>query len=423
MILYLLKYFLEICFLGVLPASVKRHIQLKKFIKIFEYAKTNSVFYKKIYEEAGVFDLRIKSFKDVKKIPVIDKEMMISSGYESVLTTRIYKDLIIRATSGSTGKPFETYLTRQEYFTSYIRTFLALKNFNPFRKFVLIGVSQQKEEIEQKSFLGFLKKYLSLFRRETIFIDESPSQIVQKLDRKILVLSTTPSVMKILCSELSKQGRVLNIKYLVLFGETLFDDDKECFRHYFNSKIINVYGCMELPSLSWTKPDGKYFHYLPNTALIEYCNLSKDEGKLSGQIVLTNFVNKTMPFIRYNLKDMVNLDDRVLNSADKIGPVTGRIQDIIEISDEIKIHRLQLWSIFKDLTECDQYRLLQKKNGDLVFQIKLTQLHKTDSSDVKNKIQSRWKKSFHDVPLIIEIVEKIELNPGTGKYKNIEVEK
>jgi len=27
------------------------------------------------------------------------------------------------------------------------------------------------------------------------------------------------------------------------------------------------------------------------------------------------------------------------------------------------------------------------------------------------------------VPLKIEIVEKIELNPMTGKYKNIEVEK
>jgi phenylacetate-coenzyme A ligase PaaK-like adenylate-forming protein len=130
-----------------------------------------------------------------------------------------------------------------------------------------------------------------------------------------------------------------------------------------------------------------------------------------------------MPFIRYNLKDIVNLDDTVLTSNDKIGPVSGRIQDIIEISEEIKIHWLQLWSIFKDLSECDQYRLLQKKNGDLVFQLKLSHLHKTDLSDFKIEIQSRWEKSFHDVPLIIEIVEKIELTPCTGKYKNIEVEK
>lgn len=417
MILYLLKYYFESKLFSMMPVWMIKKIHIKRFRKIFEFSRENSEFYKKVYSDAGVLDLQIKTEEDIKKIPIVDKQLMNLSKLESVLTCEKSNNLIKRSTSGSTGIPFDTFLSKKEYFTSYVRTFLALHTYNPFKSFVLIGVYKQKEEIEKKSFLYFLQKYFGVFRRETYSVFTPPSEIIEKLkDRKISILSATPSCVKVLVAELQRTKKKLNIGYIVTFGETLFDDIREDISLYFQAKVIDVYGCMEHPSFSWTKPNGRLFYYALNSVYIEYVNPVRINGDLYGELVMTNLVNRTMPFIRYKIGDHVKIHD----SQKTMGRIIGRVEDIIELKNGAKLFRLQVWSLFNALSECNQYKIIQKKDKRIIFQASCK--YDVDKQILKEKIIRIWHNNFYNTPLEVEFYDDLPINTKTGKFKNIEVE-
>ena len=310
MILYLLKYYFESKLFSFMPEKWVKKMQLKRFRKIFEWAKENSEFYKKIYSDAGVLDLQIKTEEDIKKIPFVDKEMMKIYDIESILTCPKSENLVINHTSGSTGQPFDVYSTKKEHFTSYVRTFLALTGYNPFKTFGVIGIYESKERIEKHSFLYYCQKYLGLFRREAFSVLTPPEKIIERLKgRKINILSSTPTCFKVLIDELKKTGKKLSVKYVVTAGETLFDDVRDDIKTYLQAKIINVYGCTEHSSLAWTVTGQTCLNYPANSVFLEYINPVEIKGNLYGELVITNFVNKTMPFVRYKIGDHVKILD------------------------------------------------------------------------------------------------------------------
>ncbi|MFW5851243.1 MAG: hypothetical protein ACOCWB_03375 [Bacteroidota bacterium] len=391
---------------------------MRKVNKLISRAYNKSDFYKKQYKQFSEKDLYIHTIEDLQKLPIVSKDDMKQFNASEIIMRKNIDNLIVRSTSGSTGKPFDTYLTKKEYFTSYFRTFFSLHKYNPFSYFCLIGVYKQKEEIEQKSFLFYLQKYFGLFRRKAYSVFTPIHEIVADFRKtKISILSATPTCLEVLIEELKKHNEKLNVGYVVLFGETLMDDVKADIKTYLQAKIINVYGCMEHPSLAWTKPDKEYFDYAPNSIILEYINPVTINGDLYGELVITNLVNKTMPFIRYKIGDHV----KIHNDYRKMGKIIGRIEDVITLKNGTQLFRLQVWSVFRNLHECQQYRLLQKKDKSVHFQCVCKK--NENEQDVKKKVLDIWNDNFPDVPLNVDFFEELSINPKTGKFKNIEVEK
>ena len=417
MIFYLFKYYLESKLYLLMPEKWVKNRQLTRTRNMFEWTKENSKFYRNLYSEAGVLDLKIDSWEDVNKIPIVNKDMILANEIESNLTCLKSKNLVVSNTSGSTGKPMDIYLTKREHFTSYVRTFLALKGYNPFRVFVLIGLYQHKEKIEKQSFLYFLQKYFLLFRRERYSVSTPFNEILKKLNgRRIDTLSSTPSCLKILVDELKNSRKTLSVKYVIISGETLFDDLRADIKTFLQAKIINVYGCTEHLSMAWTLPDKKSFTYASNSVLIEYINPIEINGELYGELVITNFVNKTMPFVRYNIRDHV----KIINSNKNMGEVSGRIEDIVEIDNGRRLDRLQVCDLYRSINECHQYKLLQKKDKCIYFQAVCKS--DIDRQLLDQKIRDIWRAEFGDYPFEVEFLNELPLNPKSGKFKRMDVE-
>ena len=51
-------------------------MQLHKFRDVFEYARAHSKFYRNLYKEHGILNLKINSWDDVQKVPIINKAMI-----------------------------------------------------------------------------------------------------------------------------------------------------------------------------------------------------------------------------------------------------------------------------------------------------------------------------------------------------------
>lgn len=416
MIFYLLKYYIETKIFSFLPFKWIQKVHVKRVRNLFEWSKEHSEFYRKIYSEAGVLGLKVKTLEDIGKIPIVDKEQMRAYGFDKVLTTEKSENLVFCTTSGTNGLPIQVFSSKKEHFTSYVRTFLALHSFNPFQKFGVVGVVDQKKKIEKKTFLYFCQRYLKMFRRESFSISSPPSELVSELEkRKINYFSSMPSCFKVLVEELKQSGKKLPIKYIITAGETLDDTLREDIKTYFQAKIINVYGCMELPSLAWTKPDKDIYSYPLNSVFIEYINCVEISGELYGELVITNLLNKTMPFVRYKITDYVKITD----SIKYMGTIMGRSDDVIKLENGQNIYMMQLYR-FSRIKGLYQYKFLQKKNNKICFQA----VCKSGANKplLTDKILDTWRKYFGNHPLEVQFVAELPLNAKTGKFKKMEIE-
>ncbi len=424
MIFNLLKYYFSTIYWDKASVDAVKRMQLKKFREIFEYARINSKFYKNLYDDAGVLELKIESISDIEKIPVIDKYLLKKYDYQDILTRPITNKLNLHPTSGSTGEPFKIYQNKFEDYTAHVRVFIMLQTlgYNPFRNITMITRYESDDKFKVEGdirILSKLQKYLNLFQRHIISIYEEPAVIIKKVvQNKPFILWSTPSVLDMVANELLMQNKRLDIPYVVLTSENIAPHQYKKFFSCISKNVIGLYGLMEAPSLAYDINNTGRLLTFPNTFFVEYLNQQMHDGQSTGTPVVTNLVNFTMPFIRYNTHDVSNMLDTPGFPFKEIGYVRGRIDDILQFPDANLFVHHHAHEMFMDFEECEQFKFYQVNNGPIVLQLKP---NKSFSKElIKIKAMQRWNKRFSKYPLKVEFVENFEINQITGKFKNIE---
>ena len=422
LIIKLLKYWISLIYWNNAPIDKVKKMQLRKFREVFEYARENSPFYKQFYAENGVSDLVIRTWEDVEKVPVVEKSTLKQCALEDILTCPINDDIKIHSTSGSTGEPFQIAYSKYEDYTGHVRLFwLLMKHgYTPFKKMMLVTRNEpgQKFDVEKDvKFIGKLQHRLHCFEREVASIYDSPQSIISRIENnRPFVLWTTPSAAFGIAEELKHKNKRLSIPLLLLISENISDDQALLFKERLCKRFINHYGCMEAPTMSYAFNNNDVQLTIPNFVLCEQVRKRKVAGNVVGDMVITNFVNKTMPFIRYSLGDFVE----VLNEENgmlRFGKIYGRINDIIEVNGE-QIFHMRLSQIFRGYTKCKQYKLVQLSDGSLELQLIVAD--NQDDKEVKDEAEKMWNEKFPSIPIKVVLKKHLEIDQHTGKFKVIE---
>lgn len=419
----LLTYWLSIIFWSHAPSTLVEKMQLRKFRKIFEFARSNSPFYKKFYYDHGVSNLQIRSWEDVEKVPIVDKYTMKQQVYEDLLTRPLNNGINIHSTSGSTGEPFNIAYSKFEDYTGHIRLiWLLMKNgYTPFKKMTLVTKNEpgQKFEVEEDiSIVGKLQQKLHILERDVISIYEPPTKIIARLEEtKPYVLWTTPSAAAVIAQELKREDKKLKIPLLLLISENVSEKDVCLFQEYLCNNYINHYGCMEAPTMSYGINNNAEQISIPNFVLFEQVNLRKVDKIPVGDLIITNFSNKTMPFVRYSLGDFAEVINQNGKHCKRIGKIFGRLNDTIEINGE-QIFHMKLSQIFRGYMKCEQYKLVQRPDQSLELQLKISE--DASAQDVSKEAEILWHDRFPNIPISITFKDQFHIDSKTGKYKVIE---
>jgi phenylacetate-coenzyme A ligase PaaK-like adenylate-forming protein len=92
------------------PEKIKQ-LQLSKFKKIFRWTYENSIFHRRLYDNAGIKPQDVQSFEDIQRVPKVEKSMMRDIQrkepfpYGEALCVPLDEVTIFRQTSGTTGQP------------------------------------------------------------------------------------------------------------------------------------------------------------------------------------------------------------------------------------------------------------------------------------------------------------------------------
>lgn len=420
--------------------TIERY-QISQLQSLIGFAKQNSPFY-----QETLSDLSINDFSDLRKLPIINKTVMMEQfdrlntvglKKDEVMAVAVekelnkdylgyYKDEFVLGLSSGTSGNKGLYITPKSLTQRLPFVFLARSGIPltclPFRILFMLRVFSQGFNDINSPLISL--KYLSTMTP----VDQIIAQINQQ---KINILMAPPSLCRLLIPVAHKIKKPL--KMIVTYAEVLEKEEKIRLSEVFRCRVIEIYQGSEGQFASACSHGN--LHINEDLIVVElldeqYLPVTRPHVAASHMIV-TNLVNRAQPLIRYEMNDLIVLDDPC-----PCGSHFRTIEKILGRNDDILYFKKKdgsIQHIFPDLfsrwiitssENIREYKVIQSQDHSL--QIILDPILKRETNELIRQVSERLhtELSGYDIESAFEIrCEPISLPINRSKYKRFEVEK
>ena len=411
--------------LQYLPYEKRLEYQLQELQSIISYAYNHTKYYHNLFGEYGIVPKQIQDFSDVKKIPLLTKDIVRDHLEEMVSDVIPKKSLQYVTTGGSTGRPLGFYIT-----PSVNRKRLAFEWVNWKYMGYEMGMpcAVLRGAVIRDGWCSYDRGENYLILSTYDMLEENMEAYLAKLEEfSPLFLRGYPSALEIVARYILKQNtrmkRLQSLKAISTSSEVLLPIQKKMIEEAFQCSVFDKYGNSEQVGVIGMCHEGHYHEFMEHSYL-EYLNENGDLAKDGefGEIVGTRFINNAVPFIRYRTGDRVLLAQEQTCSCGlhsrMIDHVEGRWHgDSIQTryGNLISITALNTHSDIFDHTLRIQY--YQDTPGQVVLKIvRRAEYTEEDSKKIYAELGEKFK---DQVELRLEFVDSIPLTPR-GKYKYLD---
>jgi len=356
--------------------------------------------------------------EDISLLPITRKDEVRQSP-ESLIQDGIPKEsLSIYKTSGSTGTPMSIYVDREMFWHRVASNYQAEISFGRSPVELFAHITAMNRAMAVHPILKKLKLF-PVMHLPIINGEEENLSALQKNNAKMI--RSYPSALNILAKLNSIKKTPLKVKSILSGGEHLSEKSRKYIEESFSCPVFNRYGAIECPSLAKDCTEEKNLHITEGSYLVEIVDKKGKPVKSgTGEIVITHFFNKSMPFVRYSTGDLgcwgkecsCGRNSRVLKSLE------GRESEMIVLPSgktipAFSLALLPLESVFAGVLN---YQIVQEKEDLLVVR------YVAMLGGITEKTKEEIKKIIDEVCLgevKVEFEEANEIKPGkTGKRKN-----
>lgn len=367
---------------------------------------------------------------DWSDIPVLTKsdvqrpiKGMLSDGYSD-------QNVYLNNTSGSTGQPFHFAKDKFSHAMTWAYIISSYKKLgldygrSLQARFFGIPLSAGKFIKEQ------IKDILSARERFPVF-DLSDCQLEKYLkrfhEREFQYIYGYTSSLVLFGKFLLSRGLKLceicpTLRFCIVTSEVCSDDDRELLRRAFGIKVVNEYGAAELDIIAFEDKDGDWLLNEENL----YIEVIGADGKpvkdeQEGSVVVTSLYNKAMPFIRYNLGDIISVWGERKGVHRRIKTMQGRTNDVAILPSGKKAPGLTFYYVSKSLLEgggfLKEFTIKQLELDHFHFEyISEGEL----TGDQKRKVSAMMDLYLEpNLRATFERVDRIERS-GSGKFKHFQ---
>lgn len=398
-------------------------IQWKRLKDIWGYLWRDNPYYRERFISFGLTENSMKGPDDIRKLPLLTKREIRTAG-DSMLSSRFQKkDLLHFKTGGSTGKALDIYITEacSELRNACARRHDRWAGWEPGEPIgAAWGNPKLPHTLKAKVIDRLLQPYIYF---DTMAVTASA---VEKFAREwkkaqpTLLFGHAHSLFV-----LARMVQTLGIEVIKPVGiistsMMLLPHERSLIELVFRVPVTDRYGCEEVSLIGSECERHDGMHMNIEHLVIEFI---KDDGTTatpgeSGQIVVTDLMNKAMPFIRYKVEDIgVPLSRQCAcgRGLPLMGNVSGRVADFLMKKDGTHVAGVSL--IENTLTKwpgIDQMQLVQ----DSINDIRIYLVPGEDYSDaIQSKLTDYFTQLFGD-GTCIQIEEIDEIFPEkSGKYR------
>jgi phenylacetate-CoA ligase len=406
------------------PEQIK-DIQWKKLKAMLAHAYENCSFYRDKYVKEGVHPKDVRSMEDFRRLPVLNKTDVHK--YKDRLIARKADRYYHFLTSGSTGKPLEGYWNKE---CSQFKRACALRSslWSGYKLGERIYCLYGNPEKELKGF----RKLKSTIRRKFMnrieildllqLSEDSMLKFALKMQRKppSLLWGHTHGLYTL--SKFIEKTEINGIKPKGIYsaGMVLHDWERKKVEEVFHCKFQNRYGCEELGLIAAECKRQEGLHINTDSHYVEVLDKHgvpvHSGGR--GQITITDLHNMAMPFIRYQLEDIVIPTNKTCScgrTQPLIEKIEGRVADFLITPENKLVSGISLTDHFAGhIPGIIQIQLIQEKID--LLSIKIVKDANFDKNSI-NQIADLVRDFFgNKMKYECQYVDDIPKGP-TGKFR------
>lgn len=398
-------------------------IQFGRVKELLTHAKTHCEYYKHLFKECKFEPQQMRSFSDIRGLPLLDKET-VRTRIGEIIPDNVAEYRVRWAhTSGTTGTglqfPLSSECFQREYAFKWLQYLWGgIREGDRFAYCMGHPVAQQDRQTPPFWVYDYTNK--SLLLSSYHLSDRNVPYYLSELEKyQADLIVGYPSSVYLLAIANERYGQRVRPRAVYTASETLFDFQRATIEESFGCKVFMWYGNSEMCANIVECERGKYHLKLEHSyvEVLNGRNQVVSEGE-EGRLVCTGFGNYAFPLIRYSVGDVVVLSKQETCECGRGGRlvdrIEGRTEDYIVTPDGRVVGRLD--HLFKDVTHVRLAQIEQNEVDEIVIRIvKDVKYNSEDEHDIVKQTRLRLGSNMR---VRFEYVDEIG-RTSSGKYRFI----
>ncbi len=377
-------------------------LQNSRLTKLLDHAKNSTSYYAYSFRDIDIKDIDISN---ISELPILKKSDLRENQSQCSSDRFKIKNCILSETSGTSGHPFIFYRDKSWDASHRAAIYRGLKSHgvSPWEKSLYVWgfIFTPFNKIKTRT-LDFIQNRFRIFQ----FDDVSLKKAERKLPSCIYIEGYSSVLNALSVSILSNDRCFHNIQMVKATSEKIYGDYEENIKQAFGCKVVSEYGSAETGIIAFSCPQG-VMHVIRENVILEVED---------NRAIVTNLHSFSMPIIRYELGDYIEVQDNYKCNCGRHGQVVLSISG--RVGSNIKGQRktfpsLTLYYIFKDLAISESIKLsyqgVQDVSGQLIINI-FSDIPDEKKSIISGKILLICDKYFkQDVSCSVQFV-RLDIN-------------
>jgi phenylacetate-CoA ligase len=355
-----------------------RELQWKRLKELLHFVYGDNAFYHARFEAADLLPDEIRTPADIRKLPILTKSeiqthtpSMISNGYKS-------ENLLSFKTGGSTGKSLQLFITEE---CSELRNACARRHdrWTGWEPGETVGALWGNPKLPT----SVKERLVDRLVQPTVYLDtmEFSEESIRRFaadwqaSKATLLFGHAHSIylLAVQVKNLGIDG--IRPRGILSTSMMLLPHERRLIEEVFGIKVFDRYGCEEVSLIAAECERHEGMHLNIEHLFIEFLDKYGEEVDPGepGRIVVTDLMNKAMPFIRYQVEDMGVPSMRKCpcgRGLPLMESVAGRVADFLVKRDGTRVAGVSL--IENTLTKIPgitQMQIVQESMDSLILNI------------------------------------------------------
>lgn len=268
---------------------------------------------------------------------------------------------------------------------------------------------------------------------KVLWLSQTDRDVIDRLNAfRPTVLTGYAGVLEELALE-AEAGRLRlapELQQVTNNSEVLTDRAKARIEHAFGRHVMNNYATGECTFLSNGCPTDDGAHINADWSILEVVDQEYQPvpaGTPGAKVLITNLANRVLPFIRYEVGDIVTMATepcRCGSRLPRVERIEGRTADTFWIEDQGQYRQL-ISSVFKNAfdyaREVREWQAIQVDRNRFLVRVELLAGQSFDEYHLRRELERQLDMyRFREVVSVAtKVVERLGPDPKTGKFRRI----
>jgi phenylacetate-CoA ligase len=351
-------------------------LQIKRLKALIQHAYQNVPYYHRRFKKLKLKPCDIRTIEDIVKLPILTKKDVRKNLPDLIARNISRQKILPSSTAGSTGEPLRFFTCLDSQNRGIAAQLRALKWYQINMRDNIAEIYGTPPEASEHDLSIMLKDLI----RKRIKLNsynlshESMAKFAKKLQsfkpKAIMAFASSAYLFARYVIENRIEG--IRPKVTVSTGEKLYDFQRESIKKAFACEVFDFYGSREVLSMASQCPEQTGYHVSAENMLLEIIKGGQQVSSNEiGKVLVTDFYNYAMPFIRYENGDLACQSGEKCSCGrglPLIKSIEGRISSIISLNDGRFVVSPGFTYVFKDLP-VEWYKIVQETRDKFLIKV------------------------------------------------------